>query len=191
MEVGCYDEGLVHVTRALEIAQKEGEPYSEMLARLGMGRNLIKLKRDRDAVECLEAAVALIEQNGYNAGLPHIIGLLSTALARTGGAERATQLVESWLESDQDERVGRLELFYLNAGYAEALFCLGKIDQGVSVVDEALRIGRSIENPCLIVQGLGLRARIRRNTGYDASRVERDLAEQRALCQQYGLVVES
>jgi class 3 adenylate cyclase/tetratricopeptide (TPR) repeat protein len=191
MEVGCYEEGLTHVERALEIAQKESEPYSEMLARLGMGRNLIKLKRDREAVECLEIAIALIERNGYNAGLPHIIGLLATAQARSGAAEHAVKMVEAWLESSQEDRTGRLELYYLNAGYSEALFRLDKIEQSLTVIDSALRIGRSIENPCLIVQGLGLRARIRHETGCGGSEAERDLAEQRELCQQYGLVAES
>jgi tetratricopeptide (TPR) repeat protein len=188
MEVGCYEEGLTHVNRALDIAQRQREPYSEMLARLGMGRNLIKLKRDRDAVKCLEIAITLIERNGYDAGLPHIIGLLATALARSGEAERAAQIVETWLESSQEERTGRLELYYLNAGYSEALFGLGKIEQSLTAIDRALSIGRSIRNPCLIVQGLGLRARFRREIGCDGSEVEADLVEQRELCQQYGLV---
>jgi tetratricopeptide (TPR) repeat protein len=190
MEVGCYEEGLAHVGRALEIAQKEREPYSEMLALLGLGRNLIKLKRDREAVECLETAIALIERNGYDAGLPHIVGLLATALARSGGAERAAQMVETWLDSGQEERTGRLELYYLNAGYAEALFNIGKTEQSLTAIDAALRIGRSIANPCLIVQGLGLRAKFRREDRHAASEVETDLAEQHELCRRYGLIVE-
>ena len=121
MEVGRYEEGLRHVERALEIAASQGEPYSEMLARLGMGRNLIKLKRDQDAVDCLEVAVDLIEGNGYEAALPHILGLLATALARSGGAAKAVDMVEAWLANSQEERTGRLELYYLNAGYAESL----------------------------------------------------------------------
>ena len=174
-----------------EIAEQQREPYSEVLARLGMGRNLIKLKRDREAVECLEIAIALIERNGYYAGLPHITGLLATALARSGQAERAIQMVEAWFELRQEERTGRLELYYLNAGYAEALFGAGKTERSLAALDQALEVGRSIANPCLIVQGLGLRARLRRESGSDARDVERDLAEQRELCRRYGLVAET
>ena len=45
MEVGRYAEGLTHIEQALEIAMREGEPYSEILVRTAMGRNLVKLKR--------------------------------------------------------------------------------------------------------------------------------------------------
>jgi tetratricopeptide (TPR) repeat protein len=190
MEVGGYDEGIIHVTRALQIAEEEHEPYSEMLARLGMGRNLTKLKRNREAVECLQIAIALIERNGYDAALPHIIGLLATALARSGGGERATRMVEDWLASGQEERTGRLELYYLNAGYAEALFSLGRIEQSFVAIDAALAIAREIANPCLMVQGLGLRARFRHQSSRDASEADRDLAEVSELCRRHGLVAE-
>jgi tetratricopeptide (TPR) repeat protein len=191
LEVGGYEEGLKHVTHALKIAEQEQEPYSEMLARLGMGRNLIKLKRNAEAVECLDIAVDLIERNGYDAALPHILGLLATALARSGDAARAVQLAEAWLESGQEDRTGRLEMYYLNAGYAEALFRIGKVDQSLAAIDQALNIGRSIANPCLMVQGLGLRATLRRDAGHGSSEVERDLAEQHELCLRHGLIVET
>ncbi|GEP57465.1 ATP-binding protein [Reyranella soli] len=190
MEVGAYEEGLTMVKRALEIAEQQREPYSEVLARLGMGRNLIKLKRNQEAVECLEIAIALIERNGYFAGLPHITGLLATALTRSQRAERAVRIVENWFELGQEERTGRLELYYLNAGYAEALFDSGRIERCLAAIDQALEIGRSIANPCLIVQGLGLRARFLRESG-SGQDFERDLAEQRDLCRQYGLVAET
>jgi class 3 adenylate cyclase/tetratricopeptide (TPR) repeat protein len=187
MEVGRYEEGFAHAERGLEIAQLESEPYSELLARLAMGRNLIKLGRDREAVECLDIAITLIEQNGYEAGLPHILGLLATALARSGGAERAVQMVEAWLESRQEQRTGRLELYYLNAGYSEALFRLGKVEQSLEAIDRALNIARDIKNPCLLVQGLGLRAKCRSAAGA-VGKGECDLAEQSQLCEKYGLV---
>jgi class 3 adenylate cyclase/tetratricopeptide (TPR) repeat protein len=191
MEVGSYEEGLTLVKRALEIAEQEREPYSEMLARLGLGRSLIKLKRNQEAVKCLEIAIALIERNGYNAILPHITGLLATALARSSQAERAVRMVEAWLESGQEELTGRLELYYLNAGYAEALFGVGKTERSLAAIEQALEVGRSIANPCLIVQGLGLRARLLRETGSRTDDVERDLAEQRELCRRHGLVAEA
>ena len=49
METGRYEEGLTHAEEALKIAMREGEPYSELLARTALGRNLLKLKRHRDA----------------------------------------------------------------------------------------------------------------------------------------------
>lgn len=191
MEVGGYEEGLTHVERALEIARRQADPYAELLARVGMGRNLIKLKRYRDAIECLKIAVDLIERNGYVAILPHVAGVLATAFARTGQAQRGVRIVEDWLETGQEERTGPLELFYLNAGYAEALFGAGEIAKSIAAVSRAVAIGRSISNPCLIVQGLGLRARLQAEASPGVQEIETDLAELRELCSRCGLVVEN
>ena len=48
----------------------------------GLGRNLLKLGRYRDAADCLQVAVNLIDQYGYDPALPHVVGLLASALAR-------------------------------------------------------------------------------------------------------------
>jgi class 3 adenylate cyclase/tetratricopeptide (TPR) repeat protein len=189
MEVGLYDEGLSHASRALEIAMREGEPYSEVLARIGMGRNLLKLRRHRDAANCLEAAISLIEQYGYDPALPHVAGLLASALTGTGEAQRAVDMVEAWLARGLQERTGRLELYYLNAGYAEALIRVARTEQALAAADRALEVGRSIANPCLIVQGLALRARLLGVAEPNSPRIAADLVEQRDLCNRHGLVV--
>ena len=46
-------------------------------------------RRYRDAADCLQVAVNLIDQHGYDPALPHVVGLLASALARTGGRGKA------------------------------------------------------------------------------------------------------
>jgi tetratricopeptide (TPR) repeat protein len=190
MEVGRYEEGLAHVEQALEIAMREGEPYSEMLARNGMGRNLLKLKRHREAAACLEVAISLIEQYGYDAIRPHVTGQLASALAGIGEASRAVKMVEAWLARGLEERTGRLELYYLNAGYSEALLRSSEQGKAIAAADRALEIARNLSNPCLIVQGLGLRARLLAEVQPGATAIDRALAEQAELCRRHGLVAE-
>ena len=190
MEVGRYDEGLSHAETALEIATRESEPYSELLARLGLGRNLMKLQRHRDAADCLQAAVSLIDQFGYDPALPHVVGLLASALARTGEAAKAVWAVEAWLARGLQDRTGRLELYYLNAGYAEALAQLGSSSDALAAIDRALDVARSISNPCLIVQGLGVRAGLLAAIEPNSAQISADLDEQASLCRQYGLVAD-
>lgn len=190
MEVGRYDEGLPHAEKALEIAKREGDPYSEILARLGLGRNLLKLGRYRDSADCLQTAVNLIDQYGYDPALPHIVGLLASALARTGEAAKAVQAVEAWLARGLQDRTGRLELYYLNAGYAEALARLGSSSNALAAINRALDVARSISNPCLIVQGLGVRAGLLSATEPDSPQISADLTEQASLCARYGLVAD-
>ncbi len=190
MEVGLYGEGLAHAEKALEIATQQGEPYSELLARLGLGRNLLKLQRYHEAADCLQSAVDLIDQYGYDPALPHVVGLLASALARTGQAARAVWAVEAWLARGLQDRTGRLELYYLNAGYAEALCGLGSASDALAAIDRALDVARSIGNPCLIVQGLGVRAGILAASEPASPQIATDLAEQASLCRQYGLVAD-
>lgn len=190
MEVGRYEEGLSHAEKALEIATREGEPYSELLARLGLGRNLLKLRRDRDAADCLQVAINLVDQYGYDPALPHAVGLLASALARTGEPAKAVWAVEAWLARGLQDRTGRLELYYLNAGYAEALAQLGSSSDALAAIDRALDVARNICNPCLIVQGLGVRAGLLAAFEPDSPQISADLAEQTSLCRRYGLVAD-
>jgi tetratricopeptide (TPR) repeat protein len=190
MDVGRYKEGLPHVEEALAIALHHREPYAELLARLGLGRNLIKLKRYQDAADCLKIAVSLIRQYGYDPALPHILGLFASALTGIGQAEQAIRVVEEWLHRGLEERTGRLELYYLNAGYAEALFSLGRRKEALAAVDRGLAVARSITNPCLIVQGLGLRAHLLEAIEPASWQIAADLSEQAELCVRHGLVAE-
>ncbi len=88
MEVGLYEEGLGHAEQALEIATREGEPYPSCSPGWGWAATLLKLGRYRDAADCLQVAVNLIDQYGYDPALPHVVGLLASALARTGEAAK-------------------------------------------------------------------------------------------------------
>ena len=189
-QVGGYDEGLILVERAIDIAKTQGEPYSELLALLAKSRNLIKLKRHSEAIACLEYAVELIERNGYDVILPHILGTRASALARSGEGARAVRDVEAWLNSEREDRAGPLELYYLNAGYAEALSAAGDVRRGLGIADRAVEISRRISNPCLMAHGLGVRARLRA-LACDAPGSESDRAEQRDLCARYGIVAET
>jgi class 3 adenylate cyclase/tetratricopeptide (TPR) repeat protein len=189
-EVGGYDEGMLLAEEAIGIAKTQGEPYSEILALLAKCRILLRLKRHSEAIATLDHAVELIDRNGYDVILPHLLGTRATALARNGDGARAVRDVEAWLNSERADRVGPLELFYLNAGYAEALSAAGDVKHGLAIADRAVEIGRSVSNPCLMTHGLGLRARLRVLV-HDTDGSDRDLTEQRDLCSRYGIVAET
>jgi tetratricopeptide (TPR) repeat protein len=177
----------VHGGRALHIALDENEPYSEVLACMSIGRTLISLKRYPEAVERLRAAYELTERNGYAASVPHITGLLAAALARSGSPQEAIRLVLKCIEAGHVDRSGTLEIYYLKAGYAEALFHVGDTATCFKELDEAIAIGRGCNNPCLVVQGLGLRARLREELEPNAPAIALDRAEQEDLRRRHAL----
>jgi tetratricopeptide (TPR) repeat protein len=185
---GQYAEALEFGSRALEIAAREQDLYGEVLARIAMGRNLLMLHRNDKAVECLSIATEIVERNGYDAINANLTGAMATALARTGKAHQAVGLVEACMESGMHLRTGQMEVCYLHAGYAEALVRGGEIERGRSALDRALSIARNIRNPWLIVECLGLRARLLAETKPGAPSVVEHLAEMRAICDQYGIV---
>jgi len=92
------------------------------------------------------------------------------------------------MESGMHLRTGQIEVCYLHAGYAEALVRDGESQHGLSALERALSIAKTIRNPWQTVECLGLRARLLAETKPDASRVAQDLAEMRAICDQYGVV---
>jgi tetratricopeptide (TPR) repeat protein len=185
---GPYDEALELARRALDIAGREQDAYGEVLARITMGKNLLMLRRNEDAVECLSAAREITERNGYDAIKAHLIGAIATALARTGQAREAISQVEAFLQGEMQLRTGQAELCHLHAGYAEALVRAGEAARGMQALDRALDIAKMIKNPWLIVECLCLRARLLAETRPDDKRIDQDINEVRAICDRSGVV---
>lgn len=185
---GRYADAVELADRALEIADRARDPYSEVLARSSMGRNLLMLHRNDEAVECLCIAKELAERNGYDAIKADLTGAIATALARTGKARLAIRLVETCLEQGMHHRTGQAQVCYLHAGYAEALVRCGEVERGLSSLEHALTIAQAIKNPWLIAECLGLRARLLAESAPDDPRILQDVTEQRAICQQFGMM---
>jgi class 3 adenylate cyclase/tetratricopeptide (TPR) repeat protein len=185
---GPYEEALDFAHRALEIAIREQDAYGEVLSRLTTARNLIMLYRNEDAVECLSAAREIIERNGYDAVKANLAGTIATALARSGRAAEAVQLVEECLQSRMHLRTGQVEVCQLYAGYAEALVVAGDAVNGIAALDHAVSIARTIRNPWLTVECLCLRARMLAETSPDDCRIGQDLGEVRSICDRSGVV---
>ena len=127
---GQYGEALEFASRALDIATREQDLYGEVLAHITMGRNLLMLHRNDEAVECLSIGKEVIERNGYDTINANLTGALATALARTGKAHQALGLVQACMESGMHLRTCQMEVSYLYAGYAEALVRSGESERG-------------------------------------------------------------
>jgi len=186
-DTGEFAGSLDFAEQGLQIAVREQDPYSEVLARSALGRNLLMLHRNGDAVECLAVAREISERNGYDAIKPNLAGRIAIALSRTGRTAEAIEIAEDCLKQGLHLRTGQFEVFSLYAGYAEALVRDGETDVGLQRLEEALAIARRIDNPCWIVEGLGLRARLLALVAPDDPQIEADLAERDQLCKRYGL----
>ena len=118
-----------------------------MIALNALGRTLIMMGRTQEAVESLQSAITLIDRHGYDAPKPHVTGLLAIALARSGRSEEALEQVEDCFNKALHLRTGRLEIYYLYAGYAEALFRSGAIERSIPAIDEAIESAAASKTP--------------------------------------------
>jgi len=177
-------------TRCRSARQLKPRPTIHLATRIfcSTNRGHLMLHRNDQAVECLSIGKEIVERNGYDTINANLTGALATALARTGKAHESVDLVEACMESGMHLRTGQMEVCYLHAGYAEALVRDGESQHGLSALERALSIAKTIRNPWQTVECLGLRARLLAETKPDASRVAQDLAEMRAICDQYGVV---
>jgi tetratricopeptide (TPR) repeat protein len=186
-DTGQYPECLEIAERSLAIAVREQDPYSEVLARSALGRSLTMLGRNGDAVDCLAQARSLSERNGYDAIKANLAGRIAIALSRIGRMRQAIEIVEDCLGKGLHLRTGQMERYFLLAGYAEALVTDGDAERGLAQLEEAFLIARRINNPCWIVDGLGLRARLMTRAKPGDPRIDDDLAERSELCSRYGI----
>ena len=145
------------------------------------------LQRLEEAEECLREARKIALRNGYDPAAMHIVGLLSATLSRNDKAEEAIAIVEKQLSSSSASRAGELENYYIHAGHAEALFQLDRHEECLTSIDRAIDHAMSINNQCLITQGLGLRAHFRLQLDPDDQDGLRDKKMRDSLCAQYGL----
>jgi tetratricopeptide (TPR) repeat protein len=186
---GEYVSALDFAARALDIAIREQDPYSEVLARNTMGRTLLLLGRNREALQCFTIERELIYRYGYDAIKPNLAGAMAAALARTGDAPGAVRLVESCLRNELHRRTGQMEVGWLYAGYAEALVRCGENERGLAALEHALEIARKMKNPWLLADCLGLRAYLLGEIDPDSASIGRDLDEQRAICRRHSIAV--
>ncbi|MBP7705106.1 MAG: AAA family ATPase [Caulobacter sp.] len=189
VDIGHYDEALDYARQAFEVATREQDTYAELLARNTLGRTLLLLQRDEEAADCLMVGREISERDGYDAIQPNLIGRAAHALARIGRSTEAIDMIEECLDRGLHRRTGVMEVFNLTAGHAEALYRGGDRERGLQRLDEALAIARRVDNPCLLLDGLGLRARLLAETAPDDPRLATDLDERRKVAARYDLAL--
>ena len=190
MDSGQYEEGLKYAEEGLAIAMDQRDPYSEVLARIALGRNLYSLKRNQEAAECLMIAKALCDQNGYDPAKPTVTGHLATALSRCGEAKKGVDVAEECFDGGYDLPMDRRpSLHFLNAGYAEALFRTGRIEDGLAAANRTIEISRENKEPCSIALALGLRSRMLAEVDSENALIKSDLQEQHDICTKHGIAV--
>jgi len=188
LEQGRCGEAETYLHKGLSIAQRGSDPYSESLARIGLGRCLLLMGRNAEAFECLLSGEALIERQGFDPALLNIAGLLATTLSRLGRPQEAVARAEARLAQGLLDRTGSYERHYFWCGYGEALVVSGRHEEGLSRIDAAIAIGRSTSNPCILIQSLSLKAIMLDTLARDAEVARLLTSEIRQLEQRHGLL---
>jgi class 3 adenylate cyclase/tetratricopeptide (TPR) repeat protein len=186
-EVGRYTDGVEYTSQGLAIALRGQDAYGEILARNAMARNLQMLGRNDEAVALLAIARELAETTGYDAIKANIAGRTAITLSRVGRAGEAVAIARDCLDRGLHLRAGQMEVYYLYAGYTEALAKCGEQEQALLALESAVEIAQRIQNPSLMVDALGIRACLLAAWAPADPRLAADLAERDEICRRFGL----
>jgi class 3 adenylate cyclase/tetratricopeptide (TPR) repeat protein len=187
LERGQYIQAELHCRRGLEIAINGRDAYSEVLARIGLGRTLNLQQRFAEALDCLAKAQVLIEAYGFDPANPNNIGLMCTALARSDRASEAIELAETCIAKGMLDRTGSYERHYFALGYGEALVSGGDLIAGFEQIDAAIAVGRKTSNPCILVQSMTLMAHLSALRMADTDATKRLIEERDAIAARFDL----
>jgi class 3 adenylate cyclase/tetratricopeptide (TPR) repeat protein len=187
LEQARFADAETHLEKALSIAQRAADPYSESLARIALGRLQLLTGQNAGALECLKRGEELIERQGFDPALLNVSGLLATALSRLGRADEGVAQAEARLKQGLMSRTGSYERHYFNCGYGEALVTGGRREDGFAAIDAAIEIGRATFNNCILVQSLSLKAALLMAGAQDIATANDLIAEVKEIEARYRL----
>jgi class 3 adenylate cyclase/tetratricopeptide (TPR) repeat protein len=186
VDVGRYREAIESGRDALEIAQAEREPFSEVMARIGLGEAYLHNSDNEHAVDCLLPAKQQLEHFGLLASDPTVCGHLAAALARSGRGDEALALTQRVFDLERISTPRAMHALWL--GHTEARRAALGPAEAVDAANSAVEFARERAAAGSLVQALGLRARIYSEIDASDPRIATDREEQAALCAHFGLV---
>jgi tetratricopeptide (TPR) repeat protein len=190
IETGEFGRATREVEDALETALGAGDTYGEVLARSVLGSCYFLTGDLEESRTCLETALAIANANDFDAIKPNLIGRLGMTMTGLGRVEAGRALFDDFEPHFDAGRTGKIEQFLYRAGRAHSLAASGDPQAGLVEIEQALELARDIENPCLLVKGLGLRCQLQSclQPAGASSQCDADRNEIAELCARHGLV---
>ena len=125
-ELGEFAEAIAAGEESLQIAQTAGHPYSEFVARYGLGYAHLRQGDFAAAVRVLEPGLALCRGMEFRFALPYVAASLGSAYLWSGRAADALPLLEEAVEAVTAMRILGLRSLFITF-LAEAYLVLGRI----------------------------------------------------------------
>ncbi len=186
VDIGRYREAVDAGSAALDIAQAEREPFSEVMSRIGLGEAFLHNSEPERAVDCLIPAKQMLEHFGLLAADPTVCGHLGAALARCGRGEEALALTQRVFDLERISTPRAMHALW--AGHTEArCAALGPIE-ALDAANSGVAFARERGAAGSLVQALGLRMRILAEIDNQHHDIACDLREQQDICARFGLV---
>lgn len=188
VEVGAYEEAVTAGEESLALAVAQREGFSEVMARIGLGRAYIYSGRYDEAAACLLRAKALLDEHDYWPSDPTVVGRLAAALALSGRGDEALSFSEAVVENHQRRPYCTRAMLNFWASRAEAVAVARGVEAGLAAADIAVDFARRYSAPGHLVEALGARARFAQRTDPQHEGATADRAERDAICLRHGLV---
>ncbi len=141
-ELGEFAEALAAGEEGLQIAQTAGHPYSEVLARLGLGYAHLRHADFAAATRMLEPGLALCRGMEFRVALPFFAAFLGSAYLWSGRATEAVPLLEEAIEAITAMRILGLRSWVIPF-LAEAYLVLGRVAEAREHAEKAVALARA------------------------------------------------
>ena len=141
-DLGEFPEALAAGEEALRIAQASGHPYSEAIARFGLGYAQQRHGNFAAAARVLEPGLALCRAMGTRLLLTGVAAFLGSAYLWSGRAADAVPLIEEAVETSTAMRILGFRSLHI-AFLGEAYLALGRISEAREQAEQAVALARA------------------------------------------------
>jgi len=135
-EMGDFETAEAVGLEGYRIAKEANHAYSRTISTFGVADAYLLRERFRDALPVLNDGMELIAVHGLQAAMPWVAGRFALALAKTGDAAKAVEIVETACEPGRFSASMQHGLAYIYS--ARACLAVGGIDRADEITHIAL-----------------------------------------------------
>lgn len=184
---GDFAEAFTHFTRAAEVADDQNQPYSQLLAHLGLGLHEWRTGDYAGAVRILSATRALCYKEKFFAMEAIVSGWYASALVGAQKPEEALSVARHSIDHGIYRQSARSCWFYIHNALAEAQFACGLVEEATESADKAISIAQAVNEPIHAAYGFYTRGEIRRQHAPDINLAAADYRQALQLARQHSM----
>jgi len=153
LQRGAFEQAAVPLQQAVRVYASQGNPYAQSVALTLLAQVYQALGQYRQALQHLDAALALAQQAGERGHIASILGTIGSVYLSTGPTDTALRYLQTSL--DLSRKIGNRLLTAKLLNNLGSLFTLQqRLDEALAAYRESLDLARAAEDRLLTAKAL-------------------------------------